>query len=710
MSLGLCGAEPGENLDTISQSQVIESDSRHVLVRTAGVVGWHLFLILHLLLFGVGGCTLAQSFFAWLGPPETGLADTPMRNSALVRLAPAIQPMMDRLLPGAESTLRESHATLEVVSAQYKRRLTVLALKQPWEGLSHLERQGLLLAELAEGRSVNVPVLLDVLEAGMDRTSAFHQPASISAGVTMPDVVRFMLESLEEASIHREKAVAHLSEDERRFVFSHAAALAAHFTPQISAMSVQMNARVQADQRFAELLEEQVDYANLIAAAQVLARLANDRWSRELIAALGQDPPQTKAPEGITGTVLYAEDTPYGLIVIGGEGANTYELDHRFGLVMDVGGDDVYRGMIAASADADHGNAVVIDLSGNDTYHGSPFGLATGRLGVGLLIDQAGDDVYQLDMASGGAGFGGLGILFDAKGNDVYMGGRLTQGAAIGGLGFLFDAAGNDRYTSYGFALGFGGPQGVGAVIDLEGHDHYECGNKYPSAYNAEDAPNARPGDPLYQYDCFGLGTGSGRRILTKRPEWQASNLAGGWGLLLDIQGNDRYQSANFSQGHGYFFGAGLLLDLDGSDEYLAARYGYGSSAHYGVGLFNDRHGADHYESRGPFYNGGVAWDHGVSLMIDAGFDGDRYAFTASTGPGKADYSGWGLFIDEGGDDHYQVKEGLGRSSEHGVGAFFDLKGQDHYDLSPDALSPPDHRPSNSKVLVYPTGGLFVDR
>ena len=108
--------------------------------------------------------------------------------------------------------------------------------------------------------------------------------------------------------------------------------------------------------------------------------------------------------------------------------------------------------------------------------------------------------------------------------------------------------------------------------------------------------------------------------------------------------------------------------------------------------------------------NGGVAWDHGVSLMIDAGFDGDRYAFAASTGPGKADYSGWGLFIDEGGDDHYQLKEGLGHSSEHGIGAFFDLKGQDTYDLPQEALTQPDDRPSNGKVIVYPKGGLFVDR
>jgi hypothetical protein len=663
-----------------------------------------------LFLVTVPGCSYVQNFFAWLGPPETGVSNTPIRDSTLSRLAPEVRPVIDRLLPGMQFSLSRAHASVETVSARYKRSLAVDALKQPWEGLIHAERQGLLLAELAEGRAVNLPVLLDVLEAGMDRTSAFHKPVAVPRNLSRKDLVTFMLESLEQASMHRDKALAQLTEDERRFLFIHGQTLAEQFTPQISSVSTQTSVRVQADQRFAELLEEQVDYANLIAASQVLARLANDRFARQLIAVFSQAPPLAKAPPGITGTVLYAEETPYGMTVIGGTGSNTYELDQRFGLVIDLGGDDVYRGMIAASTDADNGNAVVIDLGGNDTYNGSPLGLATGRLGVGLLIDQSGDDVYQLDIGSGGAGIGGLGILFDAKGNDVYMGSRLTQGAAIGGLGLLFDAAGNDRYTSYGFSVGFGGPQGVGAVIDLQGEDQYQCGNKILSAYNAEDAPTAKPGDALFQYDCFGLGTGSGKRILTKRPEWGGYNLAGGWGLLLDIAGNDRYQSANFSQGHGYFFGTGLFLDLDGNDEYLAARYGHGSSAHHGVGLFNDRRGADRYGSSGPFYNGGVAWDHGVSIMIDSGVEGDLYDLALSTGLGNADYSGWGLFIDEGGDDRYHVKEGFGRSSKQGFGGFFDMKGQDTYELPQNTVAQWDDRPTNAKVILHPDGGLFVDR
>ena len=632
-----------------------------------------------------------------------------MRESTLERVTPNVRQELARSAHAAQEAFVTAQDGVETMPARFKRRLVVAALKQPWEGLTYLEKHALLVAELAEGGAVNLPGLLDILESGVDRTSAFHKSVPHPTTAAPQELVTFLQESLAEASQHREKSVANLTDDERRFLFAHPKSLVEHFSPQISTLTHQTIARAKADIRFAEIIEEHVDYANLMAAAQVLARVANATWLHQMAAAFPQPIAPEQVPVGVTGDVLHVETTPYGLIVIGGTGTNTYELDNRFGLVIDLGGADLYRGMIAASTDADHGNAAVIDLSGNDTYQGSSLGLATGRLGVGLLIDHSGNDVYQLDMGSGGTGFGGLGILFDDKGNDTYTGNRLTQGAAISGLGLLFDAGGNDQYTSHGFAIGFGGPQGVGAVINVGGDDHYQCGNKIPSAYNAEDAPNGKPGDPLFQYDCFGLGTGSGKQILTKRPEGQALNLAGGLGLLLDIDGHDRYQSANFSQGHGYFFGAGLLLDLDGDDEYHAARYGHGSSAHYGVALFNDRHGEDRYGSTGPFYNGGVAWDHGVSLMLESGTGKDRYGFEQSTGLGGADYYGWGLFIEEGGNDQYKAKSGFGRSSEQGLGAFFDLNGKDDFVLPQDSTVQTEQRPGDNRVILYPKGGLFVD-
>ena len=65
-----------------------------------------------------------------------------------------------------------------------------------------------------------------------------------------------------------------------------------------------------------------------------------------------------------------------------------------------------------------------------------------------------------------------------------------------------------------------------------------------------------------------------------------------------------------------------------------------------------------------------MAWDHGVSLMLESGNGKDRYGFEQSTGLGGADYSGWGIFIEEGGNDQYKVRSGFGRSSEQGLGSY----------------------------------------
>jgi hypothetical protein len=666
---------------------------------------WRLFSVV--LVFMLSGCSTVQEFFA-IGSPPAPVGH--MNQSTIDRLTPAVRKDFEQFTRSQHRELLIAHETVETIPALFKRRLAVTALKRSWDGLADLEHQGLLLADIAEGGALNLPALLDVLEAGMDRTSTFYKPVPLPATSSREHLLAFMTGSLERAALHRDRALTNLTDAERHFLFLHAESMTEHFTPQISNLSDRTSTRVKADLRFAELLEEEVDYAGLIAAAQVLARLANERWLHQIASAWTTPLPASAVPPGVTGDVLLALETSYGLILIGGPGPNTYELEKSIGLIIDVGGNDLYRGIIAASVDEVQGNAVVIDLEGDDTYAGAPLGLATGRLGVGLLIDHAGDDVYQLDIGSGGAGFGGLGILFDGKGNDVYMGNRLTQGAAIGGLGLLFDAAGNDRYTSHAFSIGFGGPLGVGAVIDITGDDYYQCGDKLPSTNNVQDAPNSKPGDPLFQYDCFGLGTGAGQRIVTKKPEWQAHSLAGGWGLLLDIEGRDQYESANFSQGHGYFFGTGIMLDLDGDDIYQAARHGQGTSAHYGVSLFIDRHGNDMYGSTGPLYNGGVAWDNSVSLMIDADKGRDTYAFDHSTGLGQANSAGWALFIDEGGADQYRAISGFGDSSEKSVAGFFDLAGHDTYILEGASSMPADSRPSNGKLFNYPQGGVFIDR
>ena len=336
------------------------------------------------LLVWLPGCSAIHGLYA-----STDSLPTPnshIRQSALDRLAPIVRKDFEQLTEPRHRNLLAQHEAVEQIPAQFKRRFVIETLKQPWDGLTELERQGLVLADMAKGGAINLPGLLDVLEAGRDRTSTFSQPVPLPTSSTHEHLLAFMIESLKQAALHREKALTNLTEAERHFLFLHARSIAEHFTPQISILSNQASAQVKADLRFAELLEKQIDYASLLATAQVLARLANEHWLHQAAATWTIPLPASAIPPGITGDVLLVQKTSYGLMIIGGSGPNTYEIEEGVGLIIDVGGSRSIPGMIAASAHENQGNAIVIDLAGNDTYTGAPLELATGRLGVELLM------------------------------------------------------------------------------------------------------------------------------------------------------------------------------------------------------------------------------------------------------------------------------------------------------------------------------------
>ncbi len=641
------------------------------------------------------------------GEPSSG-ARPGLPRPILPRLQGEVQGEIDRALAGQQAATLASLSEAAAKPARFKTPLVIQALTAPWTGLKALERQGLHLASLTDSSRNDLPELIEALEAGMGRAA---EPAEIAPAPTEKEAeiqAAYIEALLQQASRLREQALRKLSRADRRFLFDHASLLAEQFSPQISGSDEQASRQAEGMQRFCQLVGEQLDYASLIAAAQVLARLSDERWLSLVKESFQAHQPLPATPPGITGAVLLVRTTQAGLIVIGGPGPNTYELDQRVALVIDLGGDDRYQGLIASPATVEQGVSVVIDLAGQDTYRASPLGLATGRLGVGLLIDRSGDDNYELASGSGGAGFAGLGILDDAAGQDRYVGAWFTQGAALGGLGLLVDRAGQDQYTSAGYAIGFGGPLGVGTVIDLSGDDRYRCGEQTPSSYNLEEHPEAKPGDPLFQHDCFGMGTGSGQRVFSDTgAESSIGGLAGGLGILIDVAGNDGYRSSNFSQGTGYFFGVGLTLDLNGDDEHQAARYGLASGAHGGVGLLVDYGGEDRYDSTGPFYDGAAGWDRSVALFVDSGEGDDLYDLRRSDGLGLADRHSWSLFIDERGKDRYLVPNGMGTALNNSLSGFFDLAGEDEYVLVPQ--SGPSRR-GNRRTLVDQAGALFQDR
>ncbi|MBM4123731.1 MAG: hypothetical protein FJ246_02055 [Nitrospira sp.] len=664
-----------------------------------------LFAILLVLALGHGALPTSQSLALALA--DDTQSDKAWPEPAVPRIQKDIQGEIDRRLAKPQAATLSSLSEASILPAKFKAPFIVQTLTSPWTGMAAIEQFGLDLA--AQARSgQRLPELISVMEKGMGRRA--EPPAFIPAPKEKEAIAQmaYLVAVLQQAIQLREQALSKINQADRQFLFDHAAALAERFSPQISGLDEEARPQAEKDRRFFQLVGERLDYASLIAAAQVLTRLSDEDWLNSLAESFQAHRPLEMTIPGITGDVLLVRETSTGLIVIGGFGPNTYELDQRIALLIDLGGDDLYQGLIASPATAEQGLSIVIDLAGQDTYRAAPLGLATGRLGIGLLVDRAGDDRYELAPGSGGAGFAGLGLLDDGAGQDRYAGTRFTLGAAVGGLGLLLDRAGRDSYASAGFSIGFGGPVGVGAVIDLGGDDFYRCDEGLPSHDNQAEQPEAKPGDPSFQYDCFGLGTGSGQRVFPKNLTGSSlDELAGGWGILIDLAGNDRYGSSNFSQGAGYFFGAGIKLDLSGHDDHGAARYGQAAGAHGGLGLFIDYDGNDRYGSTGPVYNGGAAWDRSVTLGIDAGRGSDVYDFLRSSGLGLADHHAWGLFIDEGGTDRYLAPQGLGTAFNESLGGFFDLGGEDDYAQVP---QPRLGRRGNRLTLVDPAGALFQDR
>ncbi|MBI4712625.1 MAG: hypothetical protein HY762_04900 [Planctomycetes bacterium] len=324
--------------------------------------------------------------------------------------------------------------------------------------------------------------------------------------------------------------------------------------------------------------------------------------------------------------IVFSAETPYGLVVIGGIGNNTYNDDAM--LIIDLGGDDRYLnragGVIGVNRPL---TSIVIDLGGNDYYSSErKFSQGSALFGIGILADLGGKDVYQAGHYSQGCGIFGIGMLWDKGiGNDDFSAGIFCQGA-----GALVDKAGDDYYLSagtiqndrpYSMSQGFGQGQrpiasgGIGTLIDSAGNDHY-------SAY-------------FYAQGCA---------------YWY------GLGILIDNAGNDRYDAQVYAQGCGIHLSTGVLIDRSGSDFYNCTYGGnaQGAAHDLAVGILIDKNGRDTYIGCGN--NQGSAITNAFALFIDGEGD-DLYYTTPKGGQGwggaARGYGSIGLFIDEGGNDFY---------------------------------------------------------
>ncbi len=506
---------------------------------------------------------------------------------------------------------------------------------------------------------------LDLVIDAPARTEATESMEPRSAGATALDV---LLPAMRLATDEIAAAFDGLTEEQRRFIALHAPSILdeEEFDPDRPI-----------DERDREAEEEEaladellhiaglVDYDRLATAGAIIARAVDSS-----IPLVMDDPmslPRTHTDHELkrtassrlaSGDVLSIMETEAGTVIIGGPGRTTYR--GGVALIIDVGGDDVYEGDVAAAL-RDLPISIVIDLAGNDIYRGDPHSLGAGFMGIGVLVDLEGDDVYTSGDFSLGAGLFGVGILADAAGNDSYSGDTCTEGAGAFGIGIHRDEDGNDVYKAALFSQAFGFVGGAGLLHDVTGNDLYFAGGKYTDEIRYFD-----------HYISLSQGFGFGWR----------PDASGGIGILVDEAGNDVYVSDIFGQGSSYWFAVGGLVDYSGNDQYVAYQYAQGAGTHITVAALVDCDGDDNYVSKG--VSQGCGHDLAIGILHDLAGDDSYTCHDLSQAAGNA--NGIGLLMDDAGNDSYSVRNpdnthGYGnlRRDYGSVGILLDCGGTDSY-------------------------------
>lgn len=262
-------------------------------------------------------------------------------------------------------------------------------------------------------------------------------------------------------------------------------------------------------------------------------------------------------------------------------------------------------------------------------------------------------------------------IVIGGEGDNVYE----------DNFALIIDLGGNDKYigrTASG--IGFlSDPFSIG--IDLSGDDLYDARDK---VFN------------------FGAGLfGAGFLIdLEGNDTYQSShNCLGtgflGAGVLIDKDGDDYYAAGYFSQGAG-IFGVGALLDIKGDDTYRGTEYCQAFSSTWGYGLLADFGGNDLYYAGGKYLHKPLLPDDyrslsqgfsigfrpvasgGISLLYDK--SGQDYYNSGVFAQGTSYWYALGMLCDGAGNDFYNATQYAQGAGIHlAIGILIDRAGDDHY-------------------------------
>ena len=240
-------------------------------------------------------------------------------------------------------------------------------------------------------------------------------------------------------------------------------------------------------------------------------------------------------------------------------------------------------------------------------------------------------------------------------------------------------------------------------IVDLGGNDRYEAGAGVSSHVLPVSICIDLKGSDDYAsaQGCGVLGLGivvdvEGDDRYEGGPGAQGCGVAG-VGILEDQQGNDRYRAGFAGQGFG-LYGIGVLCDRGGDDSYRGDLLVQGAAGPGGAGTLCDGAGDDAYDAGGrypdfredgthfrsmaqgfalgrrPVASGGmgILWDGGGRDLYRADYFGQ----------GASHWAGTGILIDRAGDDAYEARRYAQGSGSHlAAGLLADDAGNDRYTL-----------------------------
>ncbi len=131
--------------------------------------------------------------------------------------------------------------------------------------------------------------------------------------------------------------------------------------------------------------------------------------------------------------------------------------------------------------------------------------------------------------------------------------------------------------------------------------------------------------------------------------------MGGGYGILVDNEGDDEYRAESFSQAASYYYGFGILNDRKGHDRYNAITHSQGAATHSTIACFIDNNGDDRYncstDSARISQITGYGRDRSHAFFIDEKGN-DKYLF-GNKSFGVGDINATGVALDLEGDDDY---------------------------------------------------------